>query len=157
MTSKNADYDQLFACTADGVSVRGHQWLTVPDTDFGEIVKCTRCHIVQLTPAVTGEDLFPHGPYEIPNAHARRDGDNIVYASHVMQTIGDAYDAFRTVPGNRDGSYPTQRHFVGTLTAGGMNPDEAHSLYQRNRHSILEFHREFHRTRSHQISQLPLL
>ena len=57
-----------------------------------------------------------------------------------MKTVGDAYDAFRTAPGNRDGSYPTRRHFVATLTAGGMDKNEATRLYDRNRHSIMEFH-----------------
>ena len=28
-------------------------------------------------------------------------------------------------PGNRDNSYPTRQRFVGTLTAGGMDPEEA--------------------------------
>ena len=106
MTRKNADYAQLFACTADGVSVRGHRWLTVPDTDFGEIVRCTWCDIVRLHPAVTGEDLWPHGLYEIPNANAQKAGDEIVSDPHIMRTIGDACDAFRTAPGNRDGSDP---------------------------------------------------
>ena len=153
MTSKNADYDQLFPCNADGVSVNSHQWVTVPGPDSGDITKCLRCRIVQLSPAVTGENIFPHGPYEIPNAHARRDKGNVVYAPHVMQTIGDAYDAFRTAPGNRDGSFPTRRHFVNTLTAGGMNPDEAVQLYERNQHSFMEFHRN----RRPDVANIPLL
>ena len=57
-----------------------------------------------------------------------------------MVTIGDAYDAFRTSPGNHNGSYPSQTHFVSTLTAGGLDPELATQLYKHNRHSIVDFH-----------------
>ena len=154
MNQKNADYDQLFECTAEGISVRGHWWTTIQEADSGEITKCSRCHIVQLTPAMTGEDVFPHGPYTIPGAHARRaEGGTIVSEPHVLTTISDAYDAFRTTPGNRDGSYSSERHFVQTLTAGGMDPDEAEQLYRRNRQSIVEFHW----TNSPDVARLQLL
>ena len=153
MTSRNADYDLIFPCTLDSKTFDSHHWLKVPDLDFGTILKCVRCHIVQLPTAVTGDDLFPHGPYEIPNAHTRREGDKIVSEPHIMVTIGDAYDAFRTAPGNRDGSYPSQTHFVRTLTAGGLAPELATCLYKRNRHSIIDFHW----TNSPDVARIPLV
>ena len=152
MTNKNTDYDELLPCTVAEVTEGQHTWITIPDLEFSEIVKCLRCRLVQLPPSVTGEDLWPHGPYEIPNAHAKQVQGQVIYEPHIMRTVGHAYDAFRTAPGNRDGSYPTKRHFVSTLTAGGMDRNEAAQLYDRNQHSIVEFHN----AQSPQVAQLPL-
>ena len=152
MTNKNADYDELFACTVAGTTTHQHEWVTVPDIDLDRIRKCLRCQLVQLPPSVTGADLWPHGPYEIPNARAKQVLGQVIYEPHIMRTVGDAYDAFRTAPGNRDSSHPSRRHFVSTLTAGGMDRNEAVQLYDRNQHSIVEFHN----AQSPQVAQLPL-
>ena len=107
MTNKNADYDELFACTVAGTTTHQHEWVTVPDIDLDRLRKCLRCQLVQLPPSVTGADLWPHGPYEIPNARAKQVLGQVIYEPHIMRTVGDAYDGLPDSTG-QPGQLPPQ-------------------------------------------------